>query len=182
VDRLSLRILGGLDVEGLEPPAVGSRKARALVRLLALARGRPVATRDLIDALWGDAAPANPAEQVAVLASRLRRTLGRDRIEHVEHSYRLHYDWLDVAELEAVTAERAPCTTSPSGTGIRRSASNDPGSANQPPYVSRIAAAPRRWNRQLGTVASRVTSSAQASQVSMEAVRTAARKRSTGPV
>ena len=67
---------GWLDVEGLEPRAVGSRKARSLVRLLALARGRVVATRDLVEALWGDAPPANPADQVAVLVSRLRGSAG----------------------------------------------------------------------------------------------------------
>lgn len=105
MDRLLLRVLGGLDVDGIEPPAVGSLKARSLLRLLALARGRVVPTRDLVGALWGDAAPANPAEQVAVLASRLRRTLGRERIEHVGPGYRLRYDWLDAAELESITAE-----------------------------------------------------------------------------
>ena len=100
-----MRVLGGLDVEGLEPLAVGSRKARSLVRLLALARGRVVATRDLVEALWGDAHPANPAEQVSVLVSRLRGVLGRDRIEHVESGYRLVYDWLDAVELETISAE-----------------------------------------------------------------------------
>ncbi len=100
-----MRVLGGLDVEGLEPRAVGSRKARSLVRLLALARGRVVPTRDLVAALWGDVPPANPADQVAVLVSRLRGVLGRERIEHVEPGYRLHFDWLDAAELETITAE-----------------------------------------------------------------------------
>ena len=105
MDRLSVRVLGGLDVEGLEPRAVGSRKARSLVRLLALSRGRVVATRDLVEALWGEAPPANPAEQVSVLVSRLRGVVGRERIEHVENGYRLVYDWLDAAELETITAE-----------------------------------------------------------------------------
>jgi DNA-binding SARP family transcriptional activator/tetratricopeptide (TPR) repeat protein len=105
VDRLALRVLGGLEVDGVEPHAVGSRKARMLLRLLALARGRVVPTSDIVDALWGGRAPTNPADQVAVLASRLRRTLGRDRIEHVEHGYRLRFDWLDGVELETLTTE-----------------------------------------------------------------------------
>ena len=100
-----MRVLGGLDVEGVQPHAVGSRKARSLLRLLALARGRVIPTRDLVAALWGDAPPAHPADQVAVLVSRLRGVLGKDRIVHIEPGYRLIYDWLDAAELETITAE-----------------------------------------------------------------------------
>ena len=70
-----------------------------VLRLLALARGRVVPTSEIVDALWGGSAPANPTDQVAVLASRLRRTVGRERIEHVEHGYRLRFDWLDATAL-----------------------------------------------------------------------------------
>lgn len=103
--RLALRVLGGFEVEGIDQHSVGSRKARKLLRLLALARGRPVATADLADALWGTSPPARPADQVAVLASRLRRVLGRERIEHAEHGYRLTYDRLDADELASVSSE-----------------------------------------------------------------------------
>lgn len=105
MDRLSLRVLGGLDVEGVDLHSVGSRKARRLLRMLALAGGRVVSTADLVDALWGGSPPTRPADQVSVLASRLRRALGRDRIERVEHGYRLHYDWLDADELESIASE-----------------------------------------------------------------------------
>lgn len=105
MDRLSLRVLGAFDVEGVDRHSVGSRKARRLLRLLALARGDVVPTPDLADALWGSSPPSRPADQVSVLASRLRRALGRERIEHVERGYRLHYDWLDADELESVTSE-----------------------------------------------------------------------------
>ena len=105
MDRLSLRVLGGFDVEGIDPHSVGSRKARQLLRLLALARGREVPTPDLAEALWGSAPPTRPADQVSVLASRLRRTLGRDRIEHVEDGYRVRYDWLDAEELAVMMSE-----------------------------------------------------------------------------
>ena len=59
----------------------------------------------LLDALWGDAPPARPEDQLAVLMSRLRSVLGRERIEHRDGGYVLHYDWLDAAELGHLVAE-----------------------------------------------------------------------------
>ncbi|MEY2457319.1 MAG: hypothetical protein QOK06_2413, partial [Acidimicrobiaceae bacterium] len=38
MDALRIRLLGGLDVEGLEEKEIGSRKARTLVKVLALGR------------------------------------------------------------------------------------------------------------------------------------------------
>ena len=105
MDRLSLRVLGAFDVDGADSYALGSRKARRLLRLLALSHGRVVGASDLVDALWGGSPPARPADQLSVLASRLRRTLGRERIERVEQGYRLRYDWLDADELAALTSE-----------------------------------------------------------------------------
>ncbi len=40
-----------------------------------------------------------------MLFSRLRSVLGRDRIEHRDGGYLLHYDWLDAAELAHLCAE-----------------------------------------------------------------------------
>ena len=59
----------------------------------------------LADAVWGDAQPARPDDQLAVLMSRLRSVLGRERIEHRDGGYLLRYDWLDVAELAHLLAE-----------------------------------------------------------------------------
>ena len=100
-----MRVLGDFTVDGVEPPALGSRKARQALHLLALAQGRAVPGDVLADALWGDAPPAKPDDQIAVLMSRLRSVLGRARIEHRDNGYLLHYDWLDAAELAALTDE-----------------------------------------------------------------------------
>ncbi|WP_188113290.1 ATP-binding protein [Nocardioides humilatus] len=100
---LSVRVLGELAVDGSDLSRL-DRKARRLLRLLALARGRAITTDALVDALW-DEPPAKPADQVAVLASRLRRELGRERVERTDAGYRLHADWLDLTELEAVVTE-----------------------------------------------------------------------------
>ena len=77
MQSLSVRVLGEFDVDGVEPSALGSRKGRALLRLLALARGQAVSADALASALWGDALPSKPADQVAVLVSRLRTVVGQ---------------------------------------------------------------------------------------------------------
>jgi DNA-binding SARP family transcriptional activator/tetratricopeptide (TPR) repeat protein len=59
----------------------------------------------LIDALWDTVPPARPEDQLAVLMSRLRTVLGRDRIEHRDQGYLLHCDWLDATELAVLTRE-----------------------------------------------------------------------------
>ena len=59
----------------------------------------------LIDALWETVPPTRPEDQLAVLMSRLRTVLGRDRIEHRDQGYLLHCDWLDATELAVLTRE-----------------------------------------------------------------------------
>jgi DNA-binding SARP family transcriptional activator len=99
---LRLTVLGGLAVEGVDRYELGSRRARELLRVLALARGRPVATDALAELLWGDEQPRDPNAQVAVLVSRLRRVLGPDRILLADTGYSLRYDWLDLEAAEAL--------------------------------------------------------------------------------
>ena len=102
---LAVRVLGDFGVDGVEPQALGSRKARLALHLLALADGQAVPAGVLIDALWDRSPPARPEDQLAVLMSRLRAVLGRDRIEHRDQGYMLHRDWLDAAELAVLTRE-----------------------------------------------------------------------------
>ncbi len=102
---LALRVLSDFGVDGVEPQALGSRKGRLALCVLALAEGLVVPTDVLIDALWGDAPPAHPEDQLAVLISRLRSVLGRERIQHRDRGYRLRCDWLDTAELASLTGE-----------------------------------------------------------------------------
>jgi DNA-binding SARP family transcriptional activator/tetratricopeptide (TPR) repeat protein len=102
---LAVRVLGEFGVDGVEPHAVGSRKARLALHLLALGGGQAVSSGVLADAIWGDAPPARPEDQLAVLVSRLRSVVGRDRIGHRDGGYLLRCDWLDAAELAALTDE-----------------------------------------------------------------------------
>lgn len=110
-------------MEGAAGQSMGSRKARTLVKLLAVRRGRTVAVDAIADVLWGEDQPARPAEQVGVLVSRLRRALGADRIVRRDGGYALVADWIDVAELDALTA--AACEALSAGrTGAARAAAH----------------------------------------------------------
>lgn len=99
MEHLRIRLLGDLRVEGLDPAALGSRKARTLIAALALARGRPVSVGAIVDILWPHDAPVEPEHQVAVLVSRLRRVLGQQRLQRSAAGYAAVCDWLDVAAL-----------------------------------------------------------------------------------
>lgn len=96
-----MRLLGGLDVEGLRPAAVGSRKARTLLSALAVAPRQPVPADVLAEVLWNDDLPARPADQVGVLVSRLRGVLGADHLVRTDAGYRLEPGWVDVEALAA---------------------------------------------------------------------------------
>jgi DNA-binding SARP family transcriptional activator len=100
-----VRLLGGLSVEGIDEHALGSRKARLLLKRLAVARGDTVTTGELADVVWPSTAPSSPNEQVGVLVSRLRRVLGSSAIVHADAGYRLVVDWLDIDELSARVEE-----------------------------------------------------------------------------
>lgn len=100
-----MRVLGELSVDGVDIRAGLDRKARMLLRLLATARGRPVTAEALADALWSEKPPSRPADQVAVLASRVRRLLGRDAVPRTDHGYRLDGVPVDLDELAEVVAE-----------------------------------------------------------------------------
>ncbi|MBV9796028.1 MAG: AAA family ATPase [Actinobacteria bacterium] len=102
---LAVRVLGDFGVDGIEPSALASRKGRLVLCVLALARGQPVPADVLVDTLWGDAPPTRPEDQLAVLISRLRSVLGRDRIQHHDRGYLLACDWLDASELAALVEE-----------------------------------------------------------------------------
>ncbi len=102
---LAVRLLGEFGIDGYAPAAFGSKKARLALQLLAMAQSDAVPSDVLVDALWGDAAPARPEDQLAVLMSRLRAVLGRERIDRRDGGYVLHYDWLDAVELSHLVAE-----------------------------------------------------------------------------
>lgn len=93
----------------VETAAFGGRRVRMLVRILAAQRGR-VATRDLlIEALWGEQLPADPATNLNVIVNRARRALGQaDAILTEGGGYRLRSGpdiVVDVEEFQEHVAE-----------------------------------------------------------------------------
>src|SRR4051794_15262106 len=97
---MRVRLLGRFEVEGVADRDLGSRKGRTGLKILALARGRPVSVDRISDVLWPDASPSRPADQLGVLVSRLRSVLGGERITRTDEGYTLVADWLDLDELD----------------------------------------------------------------------------------
>lgn len=110
---LRVRLLGGLDIEGVEFTQLGSRKSRTLLARLALGRGAPVAADALAEIVWPHAdRPRRPADQLSVLVSRLRSVFGAHAVPRVGRGYALAVDWLDVDALtELVTEARSRLET-----------------------------------------------------------------------
>lgn len=73
---LDFRILGPFEVADDQPLALGGRKQKAVLASLLLHRGEVVTADRLIDALWGERAPATAAKTVQVYVSNLRKALG----------------------------------------------------------------------------------------------------------
>lgn len=96
VGELKVSVLGALDIHGVDKHALGSRKARTLIKVLAVARGQPVPVPRLIDCLWPDRPPARPSQQISVLISRLRSVLGSERLPRSDAGYQLLADWIDL--------------------------------------------------------------------------------------
>ncbi|MGW0537018.1 AfsR/SARP family transcriptional regulator [Streptomyces sp. NPDC003032] len=87
-------VLGPLavwDGEG-ELVKVPEAKVRALLADLLVYEGRPVSADRLIDDLWGDEPPGNPANALQSKVSQLRRAIGRDRVVRQAPGYRLRVD------------------------------------------------------------------------------------------
>lgn len=98
---MEFRILGSMDVVvGDRRVELPSGRARALLALLILEVGRPIAAERLIDELWGERPPATAATVVQGLVSRLRKALEPNRpkgapgeiLETMGSGYRLAID------------------------------------------------------------------------------------------
>ncbi|WP_020523920.1 ATP-binding protein [Catelliglobosispora koreensis] len=102
---LRVRLLGGLDIEGVEFAQLGSRKARTLLARLALGRGSSIAADALTEIIWPVDPPKRSADQLSVLVSRLRSVLGAQALPRVGRGYALLADWLDVDALAGLVTE-----------------------------------------------------------------------------
>ena len=107
-DAVRVSLLGPLEVRsdhGVQP--VAGVKLQSLLALLALAAPHPVSDDRLIEELWGDEQPANPANALQALASHLRRLLGREVVARQGAGYvlRLDADLIDASRLERLVQQ-----------------------------------------------------------------------------
>ncbi|MFE4611414.1 BTAD domain-containing putative transcriptional regulator [Streptomyces niveus] len=92
------------------PIDVGGVRLRMLLARLALDAGRPVSAHALVDGLWGEEPPAEAANAVQALVSRLRKALrsadGGGLIDSVAGGYRLSVraDDVDAYRFEVLAA------------------------------------------------------------------------------
>jgi predicted ATPase/DNA-binding SARP family transcriptional activator len=78
---VEIRILGPVQaLDGGEPMTLGGMRERSLLALLALSPGQTLSSDHIIDQLWGEDLPANPANALQALVSRLRRAVGAEAI------------------------------------------------------------------------------------------------------
>ena len=87
---MEFRILGPLEVlEDGHSVKLGGPKQRALLAVLLLHANRVVSTDGLFEALWGDQLPDAAPKALQVYVSRLRKTLGSERIVTASSGYRV---------------------------------------------------------------------------------------------
>jgi DNA-binding SARP family transcriptional activator len=83
-------VLGPLAVHDDDVPVTPAAPIlRRLLAVLLCRPGHPVSAADLAEILWDGAAPRSAHKTLQVHVHRLRRTLGRNRIEHSPAGYRL---------------------------------------------------------------------------------------------
>ena len=102
---LSIALLGPLEVvvDGNQV-AIGGKKPRALLSILASSPNHTASMQGLIDGLWPEGAPASARNSLQSHVSRLRRTLGdRDRVVQLAEHYQLQVqlDELDLLRFES---------------------------------------------------------------------------------
>jgi len=94
VQRLRFLILGPVAVSRADGTRldIGGRNAKAILLSLILDVGRAVPVDRIAFDIWGDDPPPSADQVIRSSISRLRRALGADRLQAVDHSYVLVTD------------------------------------------------------------------------------------------
>jgi DNA-binding SARP family transcriptional activator/pimeloyl-ACP methyl ester carboxylesterase len=103
----SFGVLGPLEVhtaDGVVVALAGERQRRLLALLLAN-HGRVVSAAALVEAVFADRAPANPAAALHNQISRLRRALGDSVLDTTPHGYRVLCVGLDADQFESLVGQ-----------------------------------------------------------------------------
>src|SRR5687767_6719274 len=106
---MEILLLGPLEVVGDDGPVpIAAQKERRLLAALALVRGRPSSTDELVEAVWGEASPRSARKLLQVYVSKLRKVLPKGaEISTTPGGYALEIDAeaFDVARFERLLAE-----------------------------------------------------------------------------
>ena len=107
---IEIRILGRLRVRRPDGSIVDNAEWRTgktadLVRLLALAGGRPVRVDALLDSLWPSVEETKARASLRTAASQIRRTLGVDCIERGFDGLALNNAWIDAEAFTVLAHE-----------------------------------------------------------------------------
>jgi DNA-binding SARP family transcriptional activator len=98
---MRIGLLGAIRVDdGDDAVDVPGAKQRALLALLAVNAGTVVSDGRILDELWGDALPDNPANALQKRVSELRKLLGADRVSRRGDGYVLELPRHDVDSLD----------------------------------------------------------------------------------
>lgn len=118
-------LLGPLQaVEAGRPLPLPPGKPSALLARLLLDANRVVPAESLVEALWGESPPASAAKVVQAHISRLRKVLGRERIETRPPGYLLRAgdDQLDLRRFERLVESAAAASSAEQRAGLLREA------------------------------------------------------------
>ncbi|RZQ61657.1 BTAD domain-containing putative transcriptional regulator [Amycolatopsis suaedae] len=113
---MRVRLLGPVQAlaDDGTPLPVGGARLRALLALLALDVGRPVSVERLVDGLWGGEPPADAANALQSLVSRLRRALPAGVLARTTAGYRLDAEDTDADRFtDLATRGRAELAADP---------------------------------------------------------------------
>ena len=105
VNGVRVGILGPLEVRDTagQPVALTGPRLRTLLVRLAVAGGHVVTVDRLAEDLWPTGRPADAANALQALVSRLRQAAGRDLVEYLAAGYRLA---VEPGQIDAVAFER----------------------------------------------------------------------------
>lgn len=93
---MKFRVLGGLEViEAGAPIPIRGRICQYLLALLVSRSGRAVSMSALVDGIWDSTPPPTASRQVRNAVSRLRRSLGAERVATAGDGYRIRLDGVD---------------------------------------------------------------------------------------
>jgi predicted ATPase/DNA-binding SARP family transcriptional activator len=138
-EQFRFNVLGPLEVRrNGEALTLGGARQRALLAVLLMHRNEAVPGERLIDALWGEDAPATAANALQVAVHGLRKVLGHDRLRRTEGGYELVTEpgELDLDELDAALARARSGRATPAE--VRRALSLWRGTAASNAYPESI--------------------------------------------